>query len=141
MKILSFNILSEDYINIQDYPHINPKFLSTSYRLPIIKKLLFTINPDIICLQEVHEKVYTHLKKKFSDYYVSPLAKLNLKADDINKNKSGNIILIKKKLFEKELRNPFYNIYNIRYGYNVLEAVLPGLNIYCVHLIDNNRKK
>jgi endonuclease/exonuclease/phosphatase family metal-dependent hydrolase len=103
MKVLSFNILAEQFINYEDlsldYKGIHPKTLSLKTRLPKIINVLLKSNADIIFLQEVNPLMHALLKYYMHEYRVLPLAR-NASPEARQKgNAYGNVTLLRKNVF------------------------------------------
>jgi 2',5'-phosphodiesterase len=63
-RVVTYNLLADQYASTEDaksilFKHCPPQFLEASYRRPIILKELLGYNADIICLQEVDERMFT----------------------------------------------------------------------------------
>ena len=95
MKILSWNILAEEYIKKIYYKEIPKNILfNRNNRIKSIISVITKFNCDIITLQEVMLKEFNELKKIFSIEYNI------IKGKNINwngcKGYSGNVTFIKK---------------------------------------------
>ncbi len=100
-NILTWNILSEDYIRHDEYEHLQEK-LEWNTRLSCILDLLSRTNSDVICLQEVSLKSFeTDFKDLLKDYHYHGHV-----IDKKRKSPMGNIILFRKKytLLEKVIK-------------------------------------
>jgi len=98
MKIVSWNILANEFIKKNDYPMINAKTLfNRKERLGHILRLLECIDADIMLLQEVMTTEYNALSATFGKNY------LVLQGTHIHwygkKTSSGNVTLLRKKMF------------------------------------------
>lgn len=101
MKVISWNILADEFIEEKYYQLIPIKFLDRNKRLKIIINRIKQENPDVLLLQEVMIKEYNILKKLFKNFYISNLNTINWKYlnEYGNKSESGNIILLRKTKF------------------------------------------
>jgi mRNA deadenylase 3'-5' endonuclease subunit Ccr4 len=102
MKILSWNILAQEFIEPKYYPMIKSILLKKrEERLIQIVKKLILYNPDVMLLQEVMNDEYKIIKKVFSPkYFISENYPINWlsEKDNLKLSESGNITLVKKKL-------------------------------------------
>lgn len=68
MRVASYNILATTYIRPEWYPNILPEYLDWSSRRERLIEHLFSLNADILCLQEVEssafDEIYPILKHK-----------------------------------------------------------------------------
>ena len=70
MKIISWNILANEFITQSDYPMIKSKILfNRNERLKNIMKMLLKVNSDVMLLQEVMEKEFKALMRLFALKY------------------------------------------------------------------------
>jgi endonuclease/exonuclease/phosphatase family metal-dependent hydrolase len=98
MKILSWNILANEFIKKADYPMIKGKMLfNRKGRLTQITSILQNVNADVMLLQEVMQAEYNSLSETFEkEYYV-------IKGKNINwynkKSYSGNVTFLRKNVF------------------------------------------
>lgn len=98
MKIVSWNILANEFIKKKDYPMIAAKTLfNRKERLTHILRLLECIDADIMLLQEVMTPEYKALSATFGKNY------LVIQGNHIHwygkKTSSGNVTLLRKKMF------------------------------------------
>ena len=98
MKIVSWNILANEFIKKNDYPMIAEKILfNRKERLTHILRLLKCINADIMLLQEVMTTEYKALTTTFGKNY------LVLQGTHLRwygkKTSSGNVTLLRKNMF------------------------------------------
>ena len=124
LKILTWNILSLEFIKDIYYPDINKNSLYNKNRIKIIIKKLKNYNADIILLQEVMENEYLQLLNIFkNNYYIIKGEKLYWN----NKESfSFNITLLNKKKIEynNEIINlDFGFIINIKHNYNYIYII------------------
>jgi endonuclease/exonuclease/phosphatase family metal-dependent hydrolase len=115
LTICSFNILSDDYVNLRGkgsaafmrryYPTVDKSLMPLSERLPKIIAHMKKIDADVFCLQEVMAKARRALVEAFPDFYVSALARHKLLLDDINKNRTGNLVLVRKTAHHRSSTN------------------------------------
>jgi hypothetical protein len=98
MKIISWNILANEFIKKADYPMIKGKMLfNRKGRLTQITSILKNVNADVMLLQEVMQAEYNSLSETFEkEYYV-------IKGKNINwynkKSYSGNVTFLRKNVF------------------------------------------
>jgi len=98
MKIISWNILANEFIKKADYPMIKGKMLfNRKGRLTQITSILQNVNADVMLLQEVMQAEYNSLSETFEkEYYV-------IKGKNINwynkKSYSGNVTFLRKNVF------------------------------------------
>lgn len=126
MKILTWNILAEEWIEPEYYPTIRDfSVMDSDKRIALILKKLTTENADIMLLQEVTDVHYDQLYKYFNRaYYISSLRAIQWTK---SKTSSGNITLVRKTLCK--------HIYEIPFDYGVFVKA-DNIAIYNVHLDD-----
>lgn len=74
LRIMTWNILADLWLDKAYYKNIPNKFLDKTYRYTQNKKVINDINADIILLQEVEYATYVKLKRYYRDkYHVFPL--------------------------------------------------------------------
>ena len=104
MKIISWNILANEFIKKADYPMIKGKMLfNRKGRLTQIISILKNVNADLILLQEVMQAEYNSLSETFEkEYYI-------IKGKNINwynkKSYSGNVTILRKNVFSLSSNN------------------------------------
>lgn len=98
MKIVSWNILANEFIKKKDYPMIATKLLfNRKTRLQTIITILTKIDADVILLQEVMQAEYNALSLIFKKaYHLIQGKTLNWYN---KKSYSGNVTLLKKTMF------------------------------------------
>jgi len=95
MKVLSWNILANEYIKKKYYPDVKEELLNREDRFKIISDNLEIISADIILLQEVMTEEHNKLKEIFDDkYYISPLIPILWKG--YKPGESGNVTMLKR---------------------------------------------
>ncbi|MBS0622123.1 MAG: endonuclease/exonuclease/phosphatase family protein [Verrucomicrobia bacterium] len=62
MKIVSYNVLAEIYVNPGWYPHVKPEFLEPKKRRERMIHFLRHLEADVICLQEVERSLFEELQ-------------------------------------------------------------------------------
>jgi endonuclease/exonuclease/phosphatase family metal-dependent hydrolase len=134
MKILTWNILAEEWIEKEYYPTIQDfSVMDSSRRITLILNKLYRENADIMLLQEVMDVDYDLLFKHFKkEYYISSLHPIRW--DKLNSS-SGNITMVRKTLVKRVSEFP------LDYGIGVKAD---HMVIYNVHLDDvslSKRKK
>jgi endonuclease/exonuclease/phosphatase family metal-dependent hydrolase len=98
MKIISWNILANEFIKKSDYPMIKGKMLfNRKGRLTQITSILQNVNADVMLLQEVMQAEYNSLSDTFEkEYFV-------IKGKNINwynkKSYSGNVTFLRRNVF------------------------------------------
>lgn len=139
MKILSWNILASEWIKKSYYPTIKEKVLfDRKTRFKRIIERINQENPDIILLQEVMSLEYKTFIKHLKDYHFSFLNTINW-TDDGNKNEensseSGNITLLKKSLFKRNIHHEKINLDSGLYSTAIYKN--KQIHIYNIHLND-----
>ena len=104
MKIISWNILANEFIKKADYPMIKGKMLfNRKGRLTQITSILKNVNADVMLLQEVMQAEYNSLSETFEkEYYI-------IKGKNINwynkKSYSGNVTFLRKNVFSLSSNN------------------------------------
>jgi endonuclease/exonuclease/phosphatase family metal-dependent hydrolase len=101
MKVVSWNILSDEFIDKKYYPKIPFKLLDRKKRFTTILETIKKTRADVIFLQEVMIKEYEIFKSLFKGFFVSKLITIEWKYPNENfeKTESGNIILLRKSMF------------------------------------------
>jgi exonuclease III len=129
MKIISWNILANEFIKKADYPMIKAKMLfNRKGRLAQITSILQNVNADVMLLQEVMQAEYNSLSNTFEkEYYI-------IKGKNINwynkKSYSGNVTFLRKNIFYLSATN--YILKDLEFGLYV--------KCYFVDNTDNNKK-
>jgi len=104
MKVVSWNILANEFIKKADYTMIKGKMLfNRKGRLTQITSILKNVNADVMLLQEVMQAEYNSLSETFEkEYYI-------IKGKNINwynkKSYSGNVTFLRKKVFSLSANN------------------------------------
>ena len=115
MKILSWNILANEFIKKADYPMIKGKMLfNRKGRLTQITSILQNANADVMLLQEVMQAEYNSLSETFEkEYYI-------IKGKNINwynkKSYSGNVTFLRKTVFSLLANNEKGMIKDLEFG-------------------------
>jgi len=115
MKIISWNILANEFIKKADYPMIKGKMLfNRKGRLTQITSILKNVNADVMLLQEVMQAEYNSLSETFEkEYYV-------IKGKNINwynkKSYSGNVTFLRKNVFSLLANNEKEMIKDLEFG-------------------------
>lgn len=94
LKVMSFNILADAYTD-SNFHYCQSDFMKFSYRGPQILRIIETLNPNIICLQEVDhykEFYYPNLSKKYHIF--------EEKRGEDYEGKDGLLIAFEKKTFK-----------------------------------------
>ena len=126
MKIVSWNILANEFIKKADYPMIKSKMLfNRKARLTQITSILKNVNADVMLLQEVMKAEYNSLSETFDkDYYI-------IKGNNINwynkKSYSGNVTFLRKNVFSLSANN------------DMIKDLEFGLYVKC-YFLDNVRE-
>lgn len=130
MKIISWNILANEFIKKADYPMIKGKILfNRKRRLMQIIAILTNANADVMLLQEVMQAEYNSLSETFEkEYYI-------IKGNTINwynnKSYSGNVSFLRKSVFSLLANNDKGMIKDLEFG----------LYIKCYFLDDKEQEK
>jgi endonuclease/exonuclease/phosphatase family metal-dependent hydrolase len=104
MKVVSWNILANEFIKKADYPMIKSKMLfNRKGRLTQIISILKNVHADVMLLQEVMQAEYNSLSETFNkDFYI-------IKGNNINwynkKSYSGNVTFLRKNVFSLSVNN------------------------------------
>jgi len=115
MKIISWNILANEFIKKADYPMIKGKMLfNRKGRLTQITSILKNVNADIMLLQEVMQAEYNSLSETFEkEYYI-------IKGNTINwynkKSYSGNVTFLRKNVFSLSANKDKALIKDLEFG-------------------------
>lgn len=101
VKILSFNVLAEQFIDYSDlsadYPGIPANVLKFNKRIPKIIAYLERSKADVILLQEITPLTSKVFKAKFkAEYWIMPLALHHTDEAQEKGNAYGNLTMIKK---------------------------------------------
>ena len=140
MKILSWNILAEEWIKSSYYTKIHTHILfNRSARFQRILGILQNSKADIILLQEVMPSEYEMLKYHFHiNYIISPLALIQWKNqdenEDVNKGTSGNMTLLSRN------QKQFQDIKHYAFDFG-LYIELEEIGICNIHLDDLSKQK
>ena len=140
MKILSWNILAEEWIKSSYYTKINKHILFNRFeRFQRILGILQNSKADIILLQEVMPSEYEMLKYHFHiNYIISPLALIQWKNqdenEDVNKGTSGNMTLLSRN------QKQFQDIKHYAFDFG-LYIELEEIGICNIHLDDLSKQK
>ncbi len=67
-RIVTYNVLSDDYIMKGLYDHVNEEILEWQNRRDNIVKRIKTLNPDVICLQELNTTSFAYFKEALEDF-------------------------------------------------------------------------
>ena len=144
MKILSWNILAEEWIKSSYYTKINKHILFNRFaRFQRILIILQNTKADIILLQEVMPSEYEMLKYHFNNnYIISPLALIQWKDEDKNedgkKGTSGNMTLLSRN--QKQFKDNFQDIKHHTFDFG-LYTELKEIGICNIHLDDLSEQK
>lgn len=131
MKLVSWNILANEFISPEDYPMLSVETLfNRKNRFRQIVRVLKTLDADIIFLQEVMLWEYRRLAKALQVYHVYRGKNIKWYAESSH---SGNLILLRKNLFHR--RAP---IYDFPFGFGLR---LPDGLLVNVHLNDKSHTK
>jgi endonuclease/exonuclease/phosphatase family metal-dependent hydrolase len=143
MKILSWNILAEEWIKSSYYTKINKHILFNRFaRFQRIVSILQNSKADIILLQEVMPSEYEMLKYHFNNnYIISPLALIQWKDEDKNedgkKGTSGNMTLLSRN--QKKFQTNFQDIKHYTFDFG-LYTELREIGICNIHLDDLSKQ-
>ena len=119
---MTWNILASEWIKKSYYPTVKDPSLFKN-RIQTILHKIKDMDPDIVCLQEVMPLEYTRLCEAFPQYQCSKLAPIQWY---MNKSKSGNLTMVKKR-FTHWTEHPFdYGVY----------VKVDRVHVFNVHLDD-----
>ena len=126
MKIVSWNILAQEWIDQKDYPMIPSSILfNRSARFKNIYRILSELEPDVILLQEVMNQEYQKVLKLFG-------AAFHISQINVIWGTSGNVSLFSKKLFK--------NVKNIEYPFGTVSSC-DDFTFINVHLEEESVEK
>ena len=126
MKILSWNILASEWIKKSYYPTVtDPILFKRDKRIHLISDKLREESADIVFLQEVMPMEYRQLYQNFHRTY--RLSKLSRILWDKPLSESGNLIMIKKRMFDSWNESSFDHGIYVR---------INQLHLFNVHLDD-----
>lgn len=78
LKIISFNIMADEFINFKDpsdyYPGVAANDLRSTARMPKIFQTIKELSPDIAMLQEMTRPVAKKFAVQFPEYHVYPIS-------------------------------------------------------------------
>ena len=102
MKVLSFNILADQYIDYEDlqrdYPTIHESDLKLEKRMPKIISYIKSVDADIVMLQEITPETKKIISAAFPEYKCVALAKH--KYSEGGSYNSGNMTMLRKGMFK-----------------------------------------
>lgn len=126
LRLVSFNILSDDYVDGQDprfmkryYNGLPSHVMQWSSRAGAVMKTLASLNADVFMLQEVMTAARSQLVAAFPDYYVGPLAYHHFQVDHINHNRTGNVVMVRRAVCRVR---PTFWAEPLGYGYHMAVA-------------------
>ena len=76
VKVLSWNILAQEFALPQKFPTTHPTHLEWSHRQPLLVEHLRALDADLICLQEVQVANWEEFLSSFQDDYEGVLQKV-----------------------------------------------------------------
>lgn len=87
-RVVTYNVLSANYSSTDQaekvlYPYCDPEYLAVDYRKQLVYQEIAGFNADIVCLQEVDQKV-------FDEYYQCMLGEVGL--EGLFQGKSGTVL-------------------------------------------------
>lgn len=106
LKIMTWNILADIWLDEKEYKNVPLAFLNKNYRYKRNKYIINLVNADIILLQEVQHDIYERLKRDYENQYFISWHPHEIKhwADELAPNKklisNGNLTLIRKNLLK-----------------------------------------
>jgi endonuclease/exonuclease/phosphatase (EEP) superfamily protein YafD len=122
MKVITFNILSNQYIYeadcVKEYKGIPKKYMDRDYRFIQTLKFLKKSKADIMLLQEVDDDIAKKLEEKLPLYKVMPLV-LYCPTENMI---AGEVILIKTGNFKSIIHNPKL-FKSSKVGYSTIECI------------------
>jgi endonuclease/exonuclease/phosphatase family metal-dependent hydrolase len=125
MKIVTWNILANEWIDKKYYKNINSDILFDRLtRFKNIFKIISKLDADVILLQEVMKLEYNKLVDLLgSNFYISKIIK-------IWGGESGSVSLFKKSMFTNIVHFPLkFGLYSICDGYNFFNIHLDDISI------------
>lgn len=135
MKILSWNILANEWIDKKDYPMLREKLLERGDRFKKIIKHIIDICPDVMLLQEVMKSEYKYFVEIFRNkYFVTPITTINWTG--YPKGESGNVTMIRS---DKIHDIKFYNIDSMNFVKCRKES--DKILLINIHLDDQSKDK
>ena len=137
MKIISWNILADEFVKKKYYKEFDIVFLHDRLeRIKRITKRISDENCTIILLQEVMNYEYEYLKRHFTNYYFSPLCNI----DWSQQSESGNVTIFKKTIFLPNFTNNKIIYKKKVFGMHTVLRLKNNqntqLNIFNIHLND-----
>jgi endonuclease/exonuclease/phosphatase family metal-dependent hydrolase len=127
MKIVTWNILANEWIDKKNYKNITSNVLfDRSTRFKNIFKIISNLDPDVIFLQEVMKLEHNKLIKLLgSTFHISKIIKVW--GDE---SESGNVSLFRKSMFKKVFHVPLtFGLYSFCDGYNFFNVHLDDVSI------------
>lgn len=147
MRIVSFNILSDDYIDFDDrkfvrrwYNDIDPELLRLSNRLPTLLTKLEKLKADVFLLQEVMHEARDAIMERFgSDFSVGPICLHSLDRSNTNHCRTGNMIMVR---YQPNYKRVHFGRGALQYGYAYATAKITWrhtqstLTLFSIHFSD-----
>lgn len=139
LKILSFNILAEQFIDYKDlsvdYPGIPEEVLKEENRVPKMLEFIKATKSDIMLLQEVNFRILKVLKKELSkNYVIYPLAIHRSETIPTLKGEAyGNLILIRNGIASTGVQK-VYRATNTGNAFAFLEVNISGNKTLIVNI-------
>jgi len=138
LKVLSFNILAEQFIDYSDlsadYPGIPIRELKEDNRLPKIFNFLKQADADVMLLQEVNNKVYKLLRDSFEKKYtIYALARHKTQEALQKGNTYGNLIMVRDGIFAKG-KQTVYNVPILGTAFAILETSVEKSKVLIVNI-------
>lgn len=146
LKVLSFNILAEQFIDYSDlsvdYPGIPVDVLKEKNRLPKMFAYLKSVNADLMLLQEVNPKVLAMIEAKFSDeYFIYPLATHRGDEPVARKDLYGNLTLFRKSVGQKGVQT-VYRVPKLGTAFALADTVVCGNKTLFVNIhLDSDKEE
>lgn len=147
MRVVTFNILSDDYVEFENtdfskkyYQGLDTSFLQWSNRQQRVTEMIRDMDADVYLLQEVMTKARQHFVNVFGKtYWIGLIAYHSFALDNVNKNRTGNMIMIRKG--GGGSKKPLFSDFEIGFGYRVAQCSTDFFDIYSIHLMDHTVNK
>lgn len=70
LRVVSWNVLADDYVRVDWFPLTNPALLERGARTPAVIAMITALDADVICLQEATRPLADALTETFDGYDV-----------------------------------------------------------------------
>jgi endonuclease/exonuclease/phosphatase family metal-dependent hydrolase len=131
MKILSFNVLSQEIIgDFDEYIGVNHKYLQKKYRYAKNIQILKKYDADIILLQEVDPSLRKLIKQECKTYKVLPIVRYY---QDDSKYYLGEMIMLKINKF-KNIKQQSYIFKRYNVGCPIIKCEMNNIKITIINI-------